>query len=77
MIIKKYTESSYGQNTHAIYIGRFRLVYWNGAGYVRLGNWYGVHFKNLKKQSMTFSERNGYVKRITLFNWSFKILKPI
>lgn len=45
-------------------------------GWVRLfGSWYGIHWKH-KSNMMCFSERYGYAKYITLFNYRWKILKP-
>jgi len=37
---------------------------------------YGITGKNLKHHSLMFSERNGYVKTLKIFGWSFKWLKP-
>jgi hypothetical protein len=37
---------------------------------------YGVAFKNIKVQSLLFSERNRYTKYILIGNWLIKILHP-
>lgn len=35
---------------------------------------YGIHFKNLRKQALLFSERNGFVKRFQVGDWSIRFL---
>lgn len=42
----------------------------------RFFNAYGFHGKNVKIWGLMFSERVGYIKRLKIGNWSFKILKP-
>jgi hypothetical protein len=37
---------------------------------------YGLHFKNIKKRFLLFSERNGYRKRLQIGNWSIRTLVP-
>lgn len=37
---------------------------------------YGLHFKNTSKHYLLFGEREGYVKRVQIGNWSIRILKP-
>ena len=47
----------------------------NGYFYFRIFG-YGLHFKNVAKNGLTFSERNGYAKRMQIGDWSIKVLKP-
>jgi hypothetical protein len=37
---------------------------------------YGLHFKNINKHPLLFSERYGYKKRLQLGGWSIRVLFP-
>lgn len=56
-------------------MGLFFHVKSDGCFWFRLFG-YGLHFKDVRKHSLLFSERNGYVRRVQIGNWSIKILKP-
>ena len=49
-------------------------------GYIKKGMWwfrlfdYGIHAKDLRIHDLSFSEREGYRKRLVLGNWSLRLL---
>ncbi len=47
----------------------------NGFFWFRIFGW-GIVGKDLSKHYLMFSERKGITKRVELFGWSFRLLKP-
>jgi len=55
-------------------IGCITFFYFQGCGWIRLFNII-LFFKNVSVHDLTFSERNGFTKRIQIANWSISFEK--
>jgi hypothetical protein len=51
-----------------------KFYLYHGGGWFRLFG-VGLAFKDMRQHGLLFGERNGYVRRISIGNWSIKFLR--
>mgnify|MGYP005818099897 FL=1 len=76
-MIKKYKYSNYNNDKQYVLrlygVSIWAMALSDGLGWMRiLGK--GVHWKDVTKHRLRFSERNGYSKSITLRKWRISLL---
>lgn len=71
--MKKNFEEGKTINFHIGIINIFSSYYEKGIGWFRIFG-IGIHWKDISRHKMYFSERNGYVKYLKIGSWIFKLL---
>lgn len=77
--IKKYNYTYLDENAdqYSIYFFGwlfFTLSLGNKIGWFRLFG-RGISWKNIKKHDLLFSEKHGYVRRIVIGHWQFRLVR--